>query len=129
METFKYWTEYKTHGDSPVFEQFNWCLTGPDGGIHIWARVNPSRVISWEKYYGGVETHYRKQVYSWQEEPSHAHCWLLDGPCWHDGTSLYFSERLAPMLNNYEPEELTKVDFEGELRWWYSQQFEKREDD
>lgn len=28
----------------------------------------------------------------------HNDCWLIGGPCWHDGTSLYASEFMIPLL-------------------------------
>ncbi len=40
----------------------------------------------------GVEGHESVPL----EEANHAHCWLLDGPCKHDGTSLYAEEVVMP---------------------------------
>lgn len=84
-----------------------WTLKGPLGGVHIWARPEDAEwAEKWGKYYcGGVERHSPRPVYDWekQDEPHHADCFLLGGPCWHDGTSLYFSERIAPMLERKEP--------------------------
>ncbi|PZQ99178.1 MAG: hypothetical protein DI533_00270 [Cereibacter sphaeroides] len=74
-----------------------WSVVGPLGGIHIWAASSPAGFDREEKYYGGVEVHSRKPMYG-ATEPSHQECWLLGGPCWHDGTSLYFSENIEPFL-------------------------------
>lgn len=83
-----------------------WTLVGPNGAVHIWAEPMPETLSrSWgEKYYGGVEIHSPKPLYEseWAQNPSHAECWLLKCPCWHDGSSLYFSERIAPLLSQEE---------------------------
>lgn len=50
---------------------------------HLWVHVNSDGAA-----YGGVEHHcgFRED---WQDaEPGDKHCWLLNGPCWHDGSSL-----------------------------------------
>ena len=77
-----------------------WWIKGQEGGVHIWARI--SRTEGWPpEWIGGVECHWAScPDGGWHkpEAPSHDHCWLLDGPCWHDGTSLYFRERIAPRL-------------------------------
>jgi hypothetical protein len=49
------------------------------------------------EWIGGLETHYRSPPdYMGNSAPSHDHCHILKSPCWHDGTSLYASERLIP---------------------------------
>lgn len=76
-----------------------WSLANEDGGIHISANI-----IDWQgsrEWIGGCETHYAKcPDYMNPDVPTHEHCWLLGAPCWHDGSSLYFSENVAPMLPN-----------------------------
>ncbi len=48
-------------------------------------------------WFGGVEIHYAKPPDHLHEKiPSHDHCWLLDGPCWHDGSSTHASEVWIP---------------------------------
>lgn len=47
---------------------------------------------------GGIEGH-SPTPYSEGDKPSHEHCWLIDGPCWHEGSSLQFSEQIAPYLS------------------------------
>lgn len=42
----------------------------------------------------GLERHYNYRP-SYMERgtaPSHKHCWLLEAPCWHDGSSLWAEE-------------------------------------
>jgi hypothetical protein len=41
---------------------------------------------------GGIEMHSTKQLYGWDEGPSHEDCTITGGKCWHDGTSLGFSK-------------------------------------
>ena len=90
-----------------------WSLVNDNGGVHIWGRVIKYTGFA-DEWLGGVECHWPKppEGYgSWfGDEPTQKHCWLLDGPCWHDGTSLYFSERVAPMLPGVwrdDPNEMT----------------------
>jgi hypothetical protein len=96
-----------------------WAVVGPAGGVHIWAMPTPESrsAVFPGKFYGGVEVHYRTEP-----GPGYSHnkdCWLLGGPCYHDGSSLYFSERIEPMMRGHlTPEELTQF-MNGILREWY----------
>ena len=79
-----------------------WWIKGPHGGVHIWARL--SKLDGWPtEWIGGVECHWAEcpeNGTGWHkpDAPSHGDCWLLGSPCWHDGSSLYFSEHIAPWL-------------------------------
>lgn len=71
-----------------------WQLVGPDGGIHFTANIN-------EEYRDtcGLEFHHAPSSnYRCDEAPDHVNCWLIGGPCRHDGSSLYASETLWPMI-------------------------------
>jgi hypothetical protein len=73
-----------------------WQLVGPKGGIHftanIWDRAGSDPAC-------GLEVHYYEAPdYRRDEAPSQVNCWLIGGRCWHDGTSLYASETLWPMI-------------------------------
>lgn len=104
--------------DAKGYPTFTWSLIGPDGGVHIWARANDAEwVAKWgERYIGGVECHWPAPP----DESHHADCWLLKGPCRHDGSSLYFSERIAPMLHpdNIESESIGQF-VQSILHDWY----------
>ena len=85
---------------SPITDgRHTWSVVGPLGGVHIWAQSanadhsDPDR----ERFCGGIEVPSRKPTYE-ADTPSHDECWLIGGPCWHDGSSLYFSERLEPRI-------------------------------
>lgn len=71
-----------------------WELVGPEGGVHF--------SVSMTKGYDpscGLEFHHSTRAkYRRDEAPDHTQCWLIGGPCWHDGTSLYASETLWPMI-------------------------------
>lgn len=91
-----------------------WWIKGSGGGVHIWARKAP--LEGWPtEWIGGVEVHLSEcpSDSGWfnPEEPSHADCWLIGGPCWHDGTSLYFSERIDPRMPH--PDSPTANDFDS----------------
>lgn len=106
-----------------------WSLANEDGGIHISASIS-----EWSdgarEWLGGCETHYAKcPDYMDPDKPSHEHCWVLGAPCWHDGSSLYFSENVAPYLpnpwdaspHNMEPHHHERVSFE--LRYLHRLRF------
>lgn len=73
----------------------SWSVLGPLGGVNFHASVN--------EQYGdtaGLEFHHTRacQAYT-SEAPHHKDCWLTGEPCWHDGTSLYATENLWPMIS------------------------------
>lgn len=83
-----------------------WTLVGPKGAVHAWAQEHAEEFRrKWgEAYYGGIEMHSPKRLYDWGDgKPSHESCWLLKGPCWHDGSSLQFSEQIEPFLPREQP--------------------------
>lgn len=78
-----------------------WWIKDDRGAVHIWARI--SRLDGFPtEWIGGVECHWAEcpEGSGWfnPQSPSQSDCWLLKGPCWHDGSSLYFRERIAPYL-------------------------------
>lgn len=82
-----------------------WTATGNNGAVHVWAEPTaPLITHRWgDLYYGGIEIHSRKPLYDFgSQEPSHSDCWLLKCPCWHDGSSLQFSEQVEPFLREAE---------------------------
>lgn len=69
--------------------QHQWELVGPNGAIHLHVTIVEGYDDS-----AGLEFHSR----SGDGAPSQVRCWLLESPCWHDGTSLYAVETLWPMI-------------------------------
>lgn len=67
----------------------SWVLRRPAGAIEIW------RATGWAG--GGIEVHRHVAT---DEKNDRAHCWLLGGPCAHDGSSLAFSRQVAPLLGD-----------------------------
>ena len=106
--------------------RYTWALVGPDGGVHIWAQTNSAESAArfGDIYFGGVECHWPAGA----DEPHHAYCWLLKGPCRHDGSSLYFSDYIAPMLSpeNVEGENIASY-VNAELLDWYRSKIAARE--
>lgn len=75
----------------------NWSLVGPVGAINFHVSLH-------EKYdpSAGLEIHrYAPADYQRHDAPSHLDCDLTGGRCWHDGTSLYASESLWPLIEPY----------------------------
>lgn len=66
----------------------------------------------------GLEFH-RFQCPDGESAPSHTDCPIAGGRCWHDGTSLYATERLWPMiqplLKDGDHEAVFRI-LEGEVR-------------
>ena len=109
--------------------RFTWSAVGPAGGIHIWAQTHSqdAQRTYGEYFYGGVEVHFRKSPYG-EEKPHNDHCWLLKGPCWHDGSSLYFSERIEPLLRCSDPEGPAIMSYmQAELADWYESKLARSE--
>lgn len=73
-----------------------WELIGPRGGVHLFAIISDRH----SDPVGGLETHWMLEPPDYMSEsaPSQMRCWLLNCPCWHDGTSLYASETLWPIV-------------------------------
>lgn len=71
-----------------------WELVGRHGGLHFHASITDGYGVT-----AGLEVHYLTPPdYMRNDPPSQLPCWLLKCPCWHDGTSLYASETLWPMV-------------------------------
>lgn len=86
---------YQRHFGSP---EHMWTCIGREGGLHLHITdYTSSDFMQNTPYSGGLEVHYRSPPeYMEDDAPSHDHCWLLQCPCWHDGTSLYVSEVAIP---------------------------------
>ena len=65
-------------------DRLNWAVVGPAGGIHVWCIADFS--------YGGVEQHSSPPTYDPDKKPDSEDCWLLNAPCWHDGSSVYWRD-------------------------------------
>lgn len=81
----------------------HWILVGPQGAVDFHCtnldriRVGSGMHDLWRS--GGVEYHHRAVPdYMTRKEASHEHCWILEGPCWYAGTSLWASEHWIPLL-------------------------------
>ena len=77
----------------PAFgsDRHNWQLVGEKGGLNFHVSILEN------KQYGpsaGLEFH----SFAGKGSPSHTPCWLLGGPCWHDGTSSYAMDTLWPVI-------------------------------
>ena len=123
--------DFQIHGAETPNRRFVWSLRGEKGGVHIWAQFADPKVESLigGRFYGGVELHYPHPPYDFSpEEPPVSDCWLLHGDCWPDGSSLYFSEHIAPMIRMSEddPARITEW-INAELLDWYRSHLEKEE--
>lgn len=71
-----------------------WELVGPHGGVHFAVTI----VKDYDPSCGLEFHHAARANYRCNEAPDHVKCPLIGEPCWHDGTSLYASETLWPMI-------------------------------
>lgn len=102
----------------------NWELVGPEGGVHLHVGLYKGQDASC-----GLEFHHTRdawrRLYGRDEAPHHLECHILHAPCWHDGTSLYASEHIwplvEPMLKGGEQEAIFRV-----LEREYERHFERK---
>lgn len=109
---------FERNDDRPGLPRFTWSVIGPQGGVHIWAQTHSeASQRDWgDQFYGGVECHWPAE----SGKNDHEDCWLLKKPCRHDGSSLYFSERIEPMLRGQDPEsDAVRSYIESILFDWY----------
>jgi hypothetical protein len=116
-------------------EQFVWAVVGPLGGVHVWAQRLSSTALEvaprlWDyPFYGGIEVHRRTRGEYDGPTPTQAECWLLGGPCWHDGSSLYFSDHMSPVLYGLGLESSGATSYAlSEARSWYRSHLEGERD-
>lgn len=84
----KYSYEQETWGSATHI----YSLVGGQGAVHFWVREFQKDKGEIGQS-GGVEIHRRRpQDNSKHDPPSHNQCWLLNAPCWHDGSSLLGEE-------------------------------------
>lgn len=60
-----------------------YVVVGDKGGVEVWRFPRTHEAIP--EWLGGVEYHSRTEG---DHISYHEHCDLLNGPCWHDGSSL-----------------------------------------
>lgn len=76
-----------------------WSALGAKGGLHlhIHDRGKESEGEVDGRYYGGVEIHYRSPPERMKQiAPSDNKCWLLECPCWTDGSSCWARDDAIP---------------------------------
>lgn len=104
------------------------AVVGPKGAVHYWHQQREATYYDDRTRYGGVEVHWRqKPEWASSDEPDRDDCWLLGGPCWHDGSSLYAEEVAIPkweLCNDLDDMESFWLFLERE----YRDRFEKDEE-
>ena len=112
-------------------ERHDWSLIGEKGAVSAWA--SPSTPGYGSRWYGGIELHFAEshQPDYLSELAKHDLCWLLLKPCFHDGSSLAFSEGIEPYLP--EPTGLPMVPHKHDVAltrirsWWRTHMLESEE--
>lgn len=95
----KYRKDYKMTFPYDKHPHHCWSIVGRHGAKHLHISVYGKNDSV--DYYGGLETHWRvPPEHMTDQAPSQDKCWLLNQPCWHDGTSVYVSESIIPMIED-----------------------------
>lgn len=76
--------------------QKGWAIVGEYGAIEFWIMGSTVTDFDGTGYRGGVEQHNRQPFAYSANSPDHEHCPVINGPCYHDGSSLYASEVFIP---------------------------------
>lgn len=130
---------FQRHYSEGQGDRLIWSLSGPSGGVHIWAQFarDGEAFCGVDRCYGGIEVHHKKKPYD--HAPEYApvkNCWLTGCDCWPEGSSLYFEEMLQPMIEGVvsqgESPEIISSFMEGEMLDWYRQYLSRgdfKEDD
>ena len=77
-------TERLTWIHTRTFDEESAAVVGESGAVEVWREFDKAHIA----HVGGVEVHRRHG----EGKPDTPHCKLLDGPCWHDVSSLDFDE-------------------------------------
>lgn len=87
----KKYTYFRNASGRPIHQ---WSAVDQRGGVHVW--IEETGIADYP-HMGGFEVHWRSPP-AWAEgKPADKeNCWLLKGPCWHDGSSLWASEYWIP---------------------------------
>ena len=75
----------------------NWEFVGPIGAVNFHVSI-----IDGYEPSCGLEFHHTDVCSCAKSSaPDHVNCPLTGGRCWHDGTSLYASEHVWPIVSSY----------------------------
>lgn len=108
-----------------------WICIGAKGATHLhisgpYMYPNEAGGPNEEHWSAGLETHYRSPPpYMADQAPSHDECWVIKGPCWHDGTSLCAQESYLPQWMN-NPHDHKGIFNRLEVE--YARRFEEKQD-
>ena len=103
-----------------------WTCIGGQGAVHLHISIYHGILEDKEPIEpsAGIEYHHKNPPYNIHDAPSQNHCWILESPCWHDGSSLYASEVFVPLWKN-DPHDHKRM-FE-KLEREYSSRFMKED--
>jgi hypothetical protein len=71
-------------------------IVGARGGANLHVS-GPNNYDDMDHWSAGLELHSRTPLYE-DRPPTFDKCWLLNCPCWHDGTTTFARERFLPMF-------------------------------
>ena len=74
-----------------------WYLVGPHGAVHV--HISEPRDGASYDPSGGIEVHWNTYCPSFNRAPDHLECQVTKRPCWHDGSSMFVSDNIIPVLD------------------------------
>lgn len=72
-------------------------IIGAKGGANLHV-TGPNRYGEQDHWTAGLELHSRSPIGGEDKAPTFDKCWLLNCPCWHDGTTTFAEEQLLPLF-------------------------------
>lgn len=103
-----------------------YSVVGAVGAVHLRITEGSPDKHGRRTHYAGVEFHSRTPPDGSHDAPSQDRCWLLEGPCWHDGSSLWAEEHFLPLWL-HDPHNHKEVFLS--LQRAYREQFMQENDD
>ena len=99
-------------------QRHSFAVVGTKGAVEFWFHTDSMECSGFEVHSRSGEGHWTNMP----DHPSHLKCELLDGPCWHNGTSLWASEFWVPLYEAGGPDAVWR-----RLEREYPERFNKHE--
>jgi hypothetical protein len=79
--------------------KLNFAVVGSLGAMHFWVDTPRNDLDDrCQESDCGIEIHSRKPLYGRQNAADNDRCWIVGGPCWHDGSTLVAREFWVPLF-------------------------------
>lgn len=100
MNKIKFHHEYRLTQEWYDYRRHLWFVSSAQGAVHLHITElnrNSNEYAEEDQYSAGLEIHHRNPPpHMNNRPPSRNTCFILGGPCWHEGQSSYAQETLLP---------------------------------